>query len=93
MWRDALPWSSPTSLPAFDLLCKVKRNVLWAQQPPRLSCHPQGLAPTDPCFVKLQHHFFLMKPNFSVSKTRKTKRKGLRMVLRAQVTLTKQHVD
>lgn len=34
-----------------------------------------------------------MKPNFSVSKTSKNERQGLRKVLGSRVSLTKQHVD
>ena len=55
--------------------------------------HPQGPAPADLRILRLWRHCFLMKPNFSVSKTRKNERQDLRKVLGSQVSLTKEHFN
>lgn len=78
------PLHAQSLAPAFGLVCEIRRNDS-DQQPPHLTHHPRGLAPTDLGFLGLQRHCFLIKLNFSVSKTRKNERTGLRKVFGSRV--------
>lgn len=87
------PIHAESLAPAFCPFYKIRRNDSLGPAANQSEPSPSGLAPTDPHFLRLRRHCFLMKPDFSVSKTRKNEREALRKFLGSQVSITKQHFD